>query len=402
MNARIEPSLLGKMSERQVLRALQARGPLSRADVARECGLSAPAVSRAVVALLRSGLVEEIAEPQPTGGRPAMRLQLARDGAQVLGIAIDVDRCRLVSAGLDGQLHDDAIDLPTPATYTALLATLARHARQLMGRHGVATLGVGLSLPGLIDYRAQRSVLSPNVPITDGHSPARDLAAKLGVECLLLQESHALCLAEQHHGEARGLADFAMLDVHTGVGLGVVSGGRLLSGHTGMAGELGHITVVPDGRRCGCGNVGCLETVANDTSLAWRVSKRLGKPVTIDDVIRLHRSGKADLSAELDDVARYLAVALAAVINLFNPTRLFVHGRMFEADDALFAKVVEAASRRSLRPPFQDCKVLRATATKQQGAVAGVIQHLTSALVPTLETNTLCIPTEVRYALPAT
>lgn len=402
MNARIEPSLLGKMSERQVLRALQARGPLSRAEVVRECGLSAPSVSRAVTALLRSGLVEEIAEPQQTGGRPATRLQLARDGAQVIGIAVDMDRCLVVSAGLDGHLHDDAIDLPTPRTYSALIAALARHARELTERPGVATLGIGLSLPGLIDYRAQRSVLSPNLPFTNGHSPAKDLGAKLGVECLLLQEAHALCLAEQYHGEARGLADFAMLDVHTGLGLGVVSGGRLLTGHIGMAGELGHVTVALDGRRCGCGNVGCLETVATDTSLAWRVSQRLGKTVTIDDVIRLARSAEVDLSPELDDIARYLGIAVAAVVNLFNPTRVYVHGRMFEADDSLFGRVGEVASRRALRPSFEDCKVVRATATKHQGAVAGITQRLTSAVAPTLETNTLCFSTEVRHALPAT
>src|SRR5262245_19760995 len=380
MNARIEPSLLGKMSERQVLRALQARGPLSRAEVARECGLSAPAVSRAVAALLRSGLVEEIAEPQQTGGRPATRLRLACDGVQVLGIAVDADTCRLVSAGLDGCLHSETVEVSTPSSYGPLSTTLTRHARQLMARPGVATLGVGLSLTGLIDYRAQRSILSPNLPFTDGHSPASDLAGKLGVECLLLQESHALCLAEQHHGEARGLADFAMLDVHTGLGLGVVSGGRLLTGHSGLAGELGHITVVPDGRRCGCGNVGCLETVANDTSLAWRVSKRLGRPVGIDEVIRLCRSGKVDLAAELDDVCRYLALGVAAVINLFNPSRLFVHGRLFEADEALFARVVEKASRRALGPSFADCQVVRATGQKHLGAVAGIIQHLTSAI----------------------
>jgi predicted NBD/HSP70 family sugar kinase len=402
MNARIEPSLLGKMSERQVLRALQARGPLSRAEVARHTGLSAPSVSRAVASLLRSGLVEEIAEPRPTGGRPATHLQLARDGAQVIGIAVDADRCCVVSAGLDGKLHDDTVEVPTPSSYNALINALARHARQFIDRPGVATLGVGLSLPGLIDYRARRSVLSPNVPFTNGHAPARDLSAKLGVQCLLFQESQALCLAEQDHGEARGLADFVMLDVHTGLGLGVVAGGRLLTGHRGMAGELGHVTVVPDGRRCGCGNFGCVETVATDTSLAWRVSKRLGRAVTIDEVIRLCRSGETDLSAELDDVARYLAIAVAAVINLFNPTRLFVHGRMFEADDALFGRVVEMASRRALRPSFEDCQVVRATGTKQQGAVAGVIQHLTSAVAPAFETNTLFFPTEVRHAPHAT
>src|SRR5262249_17901386 len=173
-----------------------------------------------------------------------------------------------------------------------------------------------------------------------------------GVECVLLQESHALCLGEQAYGEARGLDDFAMLDVHTGVGLGVVSGGRLLTGHSGMAGEIGHITVVAEGRRCGCGNGGCLETVASDSSLALRGSKRVGGTVPIDEVVSLARANRVDLSGDLEDPCRYLAIGVAAVINLFNPARLFVHGRLFEADDTLFSRMVEQASRRALRPSF--------------------------------------------------
>jgi N-acetylglucosamine repressor len=399
MNARIEPSLLGRMSERRVLRVLQTRGPMSRAEVARHAGLSAPAVSRAVAALLRSGLLEETEAPHQTGGRPAMRLRLANQAAQVLGLVLDADRCKVVAAGFDGQLHDEPIDFPTPDCYARLIDALARHARALMDRPGVTTLGAGLSVPGLIDYRSQRGVLSPNVPITDGQSPALDLSRKLGVECVLLQESHALCLGEQHYGQARGLDDFAMLDVHTGVGLGVVSGGRLLTGHSGLAGEIGHITVVPDGRRCGCGNIGCLETVANDTSLAWRVSRRLGKSATIDEVIAIARAGEVDLSSDLEDVSRYLAIGVAAVINLYNPARLFIHGRLFEADGGLFDRVVEMASRRALRPSFCDCKVVRASGQKHQGAVAGIIQHLTSAIAPGLETRTLLFPSEVPDAI---
>jgi predicted NBD/HSP70 family sugar kinase len=387
MTARIEPSLLGKMSERQVLHALQASGPLSRAEVARRCGLSAPTVSKAVVSLLRTGLLEETALPEATGGRPATRLRLARESAQVLGAVIDADRCLVVSASLDGQIHETSRSFTTPDTYPRLLDALTRHARSLMDREGVSTLGLGLSLPGLVDYRSQRGVLSPNVPITNGQSPSLDLSKRLGVECLLLQESHALCQGERHYGQARGLDDYAMLDVHTGVGLGVVSGGRLMTGHSGLAGEIGHVAVVPGGRACGCGNAGCLETVANDTSLAWRVSKRLGRNVDIDEVIALARSGECDLSADLDDVSHYLAVAIAAIVNLFNPARLFIHGRMFEADDGLFDRAVGRAARRSLAPSFADCRVLRATGQKHQGAVAGIIQHLTSAIAPALETR---------------
>ena len=98
--------------------------------------LSAPSVSRAVTALLRSGLVEEIAEPRPTGGRPATHLQLARDGAQVIGIAVDADRCCVVSAGLDGKLHDDTVEVRTPATYPALITSLERASEALEGKTG--------------------------------------------------------------------------------------------------------------------------------------------------------------------------------------------------------------------------------------------------------------------------
>lgn len=393
MTARIEPSLLGKMTERRVIRVLQQHGQLSRAEVARHTGLSAPAVSRAVAVLLQLGLLEEADATHATGGRPATRLRLARQSAQVLGIALDAGRCRLVRASLDGEAHGGLVEVPTPATYEALLDALAVQAAALMRQPDVTTLGVGLSVPGLIDYRAGRCLLSPNVPMTDGQTPALDLGARLGVECVMLQEAHALCLGEQHYGLARELDDFAMLDVTTGVGLGVVSGGRLLTGHSGLAGEFGHITVLPEGgRRCGCGNAGCLETVANDSALAWRVGRRLGRAVTIDEVIAL--SVELDLSAELDETCRFLGIGLAAVINVFNPARLFVYGRLFDAGAGVFDKMVEMAQRRALRPSFADCRVLRATAQKSQGAIAGIIQHLTSAIAPALESKALYLSAE--------
>jgi DNA-binding transcriptional ArsR family regulator len=250
MTARIEPSLLGRMSERRVLRILQALGPLSRAEVARQTDLSAPAVSRAVASLIRAGLLEETESPHPTGGRPAMRLRLANQGVQVLGLVIDAHYCGAVSAGLDGRLHGEPDRFPTPENYPGLIDSLARHAKRLMDRSGVATLGIGLSVPGLIDYRNKCGVLSPNVPITNGHSPALDLSKKLGVECILLQESHALCLGEQYYGQARGLDDFAMLDVHTGVGLGVISSGRSL--------RLRQLRLPGNGRRRFLARLACL------------------------------------------------------------------------------------------------------------------------------------------------
>src|SRR5262249_46748757 len=174
--------------------------------------------------------LEETDAPELARGRPAPKLRLATESAQVLGVTIDAGHCEVVSAGLDGALHDDTLAVPTPTTYPALLTALERAARKVMAKPDVRTLGLGLSLPGLVDYRKGCGVLSPNVPITNGHCPAADLAERLGIDCALLQESHALCLAERHHGLAKGLDDFALLDVGVGVGLGIMSGGRLLKG----------------------------------------------------------------------------------------------------------------------------------------------------------------------------
>lgn len=377
----IRPSLVGRLNERQVLRVIQDRGPLSRADVARECGLSPPTVSKAVASLLKSGLLEEADAPGTARGRPAPRLRLASATAQVLGVTIDCGHCEVVSAGLDGELHADLVTIHTPSSYAALLDAIEAAARELIARPGVTTLGLGVSLPGLVDYRKGCGVLSPNLPITDGHAPAADLADRLGIDCTLLQESHALCLAEREYGQARGLNDFAMLDVGTGVGLGVMSGGRLVTGHSGLAGEVGHLTAVADGGRvCGCGNRGCLETVASDRALALRASEKLGRDVDVDEVIDLLTTGVVDLADELRAAVKYLAVGVAAVLNLFNPATLFIHTRLFETDPGLFDEVVRQAGTRALPPAFADCRIVPAKGSKRQGAVAGIVRRLTDAV----------------------
>jgi predicted NBD/HSP70 family sugar kinase len=376
----IRPSQVGKLNERQVLRFLQEHGPLSRAELVRLSGLSAPTVSKAVASLLRVGLLEETDAPELARGRPAPRVRLATESAQVLGISVNAGHCEIASAGLDGELHDIA-SFTTPGCYDDLIDLLAVKARGLMAKPGVATLGVGISLPGLVDDRDGRGVFSPNLPMTNDRTPARDLAERLGIDCVLLQESHALCLAERHYGLARGLDDFAMLDVGAGVGLGVVSGGQLLKGHSGLAGEVGHVTaVMNDGLLCGCGNRGCLETLVSDAALANRAATKLGRKTDLDEVIRLARSGELHLDDELDEIASYLAIGVAAVINLFNPSTLFIHTRLFEADESLFEKVVARAGKRALPPSFAQCHVVRAKGSKPQGVVAGVVQYVTNAV----------------------
>jgi predicted NBD/HSP70 family sugar kinase len=372
------------MTERAVLRALQDGGPASRADLARRMGNSPPTVSKAVASLLEAGLLEEIDQEESGRGRPAKRVRLASERAQVLGLVIDARECRLVAAGLDGKLNDKEISFATPDNYEELLDTIVQHCRSRIDDVDAAILGMGISMPGLIDYRDKRCVLSPNVPVTDDHRPEADLSEALGIECVMLQESHALCLAEQRYGEAKGVADFAMLDIETGVGLGVVTGGRFLTGHSGLAGEIGHLPLVADGPLCGCGRYGCLETVASDAAIAAAISARVGETLSMADILQRVREGSFELNGELDQACEHLAIGLTTVINLFNPHTLYVYGRLFELREDAFEQLLRETQARALGPAFADCTIVRARGSKRQGAVAAIVEYLTDAVAPSI------------------
>jgi predicted NBD/HSP70 family sugar kinase len=239
-------------------------------------------------------------------------------------------------------------------------------------------LGLGVSIPGLLHGEEKRTVLSPNLHQTDGRQIGKDLAERTGLETVPMQEMDCLCLAEMMYGRARNVDDFAMLDLSDGLGVGFVHKGQILEGHSGLAGELGHVTIQLDGRPCGCGNRGCLETVATDTALLHRLSDRLGRSLTMDEMLAGVRSGSIVPGPEFEEVLQYLAVGLAAAVNLFNPRMLFVYGRFFDADAALFGRLVELTKRRALGPSMAECEIIRAQIDKSQGAIAAVMHHITA------------------------
>ena len=129
MNSKVRPTLLRQMNERKVLEVIQTRGPSSRADVTRFSGISAPTVSKAVAALLDAKLLEELDVEPISQGRPGKLLRLASESVQVLGAVVGIKRCWLVSAGLDGVLHEShQRQFATPDTYEGILDGFAQAA----------------------------------------------------------------------------------------------------------------------------------------------------------------------------------------------------------------------------------------------------------------------------------
>ena len=138
--------------------------------------------------------------------------------------------------------------------------------RQQFGRDGLA--GIGAGVPGNIDMAKGVIVGWGNMPIFNGYAMRDELSKRLGTKVILENDANAASLGEQWMGAGRGVDDLVLLTLGTGVGGGIIVGGRILHGQIGMAGELGHMTISPNGNPCGCGNRGCLEKHASATAVS--------------------------------------------------------------------------------------------------------------------------------------
>ncbi|MBM4010831.1 MAG: ROK family transcriptional regulator [Planctomycetes bacterium] len=375
---RIEPTLLRRINERRLIEALQQHGPQSRATLRRLVGMTAPTVSKAVDSLISRGLLEELDPVRPAVGRPGKLVRMAHRSAIVLGVLIDVETCTVVVAGLDGKIEDSLTRrMPTPNSYAGLIEALEHHGRATLGEAPGAPQGIGVVVNALVNHRTDEVVCCANLPILDQRNPAIDLGQRFGLRGRLIKGTTALCLSERSHGAARGHDDIAVLDMTTGLGLGVIAGGAVVAGHSGMAGEIGHVTVDPNGMRCGCGNRGCLETLATDAALVRMIGRRIGRGIRFDEAKDALSADPAAFAEDVAVVTEHVAIAIAAVVNLFNPTNLFVHSELFAADPGRLADALDRVKRRALTGSLASCTIARSTTTKEQASISAIIHEIT-------------------------
>lgn len=376
-HARVVPSLLRQINARRIMDLLWQEGPVSRAELVRRTSISAPTMSRLMESLERAGLVECDPELQRSSGRPAAVYRPARKGAQVIGVMVGIRDTHVTATGLDGVLDPNrSVSFSTPHTYGNFMTKLAEQVVRVRDMAPAPCLGVGFSVPGLVLDADQRIALSPNLHFLDGCQPGLDLEQRVKVPVLLHQEEHGFCIAERMFGAARGIDNFAVVDICDGLGMAVVSGGRLVTGSRGFGGELGHMTIDPAGEPCGCGNRGCLETVATDLAFTRNVSRQAGRKINIEAAVKAFREGRWNASELMYDALDNLARGVGMIINVFNPELVLVHGSIFEARDSVLGTFCDKVRSHSLRPSFEGCRIERTTVDKRLGGVAALMDRL--------------------------
>jgi predicted NBD/HSP70 family sugar kinase len=327
-----------------VLNAIRTNRLISRADLARQTGLQRSTVSLIVEQLLHERWVEEGAVGHLPRGRKPMLLALNTARAGIIGVNVlpHVTHIVLGDPNLNFKAQESMGTLADPGEF---MRALAQRLRALMSAQPhIAYEGVGVSLPGRVDYARQRLVFAPNLGWgdVDFRTP---LERATGLPVQIENAANACALSEVWTGPHAGVQDLVAVTVSEGIGTGVIANGKLVRGPSGAAGEFGHVSLADNGPRCGCGSRGCWEVYASNAASirnynsgtrgrstghpAARGKRRADASITeFNDLIWLVGRGDALAAEVIDRMAFYLGLGIAMLVNGLAPSVVTIVGEV--------------------------------------------------------------------------
>jgi predicted NBD/HSP70 family sugar kinase len=329
------------INRRIMLNLIRSHQPISRADLARHSGLQRSTVSMIAEQLIKESWVTEGARGHAPRGRRPRFLHLNQERVGIIGINIRPAATKIVLADLDAHFTAQE-SMPTAQNPEVFIEELCSRLSNLIKTHpGTYYEGIGVSLPGRVDLASQKLVFAPNLgwKNVDLKTP---LEKATGLPVELENAANACALAEVWFGRhTEGVRDLIAVTVSEGIGGGMIMNGQLVRGSTGAAGEFGHISLIPDGLECRCGNRGCWELYASNSAgvryytqavspgRAGRAGARPDESMpTFDDVLRLAGQGDAKANEAIDQMAHYLGAGLAQLITGLAPDVIVLVGEV--------------------------------------------------------------------------
>jgi len=281
-------------------------------------------------------------------------------------IGVDLGGTKILAGVIENGHVLASVERPTPTTsQEALLDGLADAVRELP-LDGVTAVGFGI--PSRIDQRTGTAIGSVNVPLVD--VPFREvMRERLGLPVAIDNDGDAAAIAEWRVGAGRGATDMVMLTLGTGVGGGLILGGRPYRGSIGAGGELGHVVIVHDGVPCSCGGYGHLESYVSGKAADELARQTFGPAADAHRLVRIANEGDAAALELLTEIGRKLGSGLGSIVNAYDPELIVVGGGFAAAGELLLAPAREVMEREALKPIREGMRVVRA----ELGTSAGMI-----------------------------
>ncbi|MEV2278129.1 ROK family transcriptional regulator [Nocardiopsis sp. NPDC049922] len=365
--ARTPGRLSSTATSGHILEMIRTGTATSRSEIARATGLSRPTVALRVTELIESGLVVEGTGAVSSGGRPPTLLEFNAASGLILTSALGMARSQAAVCDLDGEIlvrtpGSPDMEQGPEVTVPWLLDTWTEQIASL-GRDPSDVRGVGIGLPGTVEFQAGRAEDRPALGKWAGVPLAPLVAERFPVPVTVDNDVNVMALGEHIAGGHGPADDMIFVKVSTGIGAGLLSGGHMLRGALGAAGEIGHVPVRDGGGLpCRCGNSDCLEAVAGGRRLLESAAARGRRLNGLKELVALAQEGDPVAVTLVRDAGRRLGEALAGAVNLLNPEVIVLGGDLSEAYDHLVAGVREIV--------FQQCTAL---ATRQLRVVPSAL-----------------------------
>lgn len=367
-----DQGFIRKFNTAVILDYLRRFAPLSRAELAARANLNRSTVSIIVNSLIEEGFIQETDFQSARIGRPGMLLTLNPKGGFAVGLEIGVDFISVIVTDFIANVlwQERVLSNPENDQINILdcASELTQKAIDVGINQGLRPLGIGVGVPGLVDLRQGKLVFAPNLQWSN--VPLRLMwSQRFDLPIFIENEANAAALGEYYFGVARGKDSFIYLSAGIGLGGGVIIDGKLFRGSSGYAGEIGHMTIDPDGELCGCGKRGCWETKVGPRAVLSRVRKILadGAPslinnlsgnnlngITFNNVVDAAKMGDSVAVDALKDVGKYLGIGVVNLINIFNPELIVLGGALSLAHEYLLPVIETTVHESSLKPPCEN------------------------------------------------
>lgn len=260
---------------------------------------------------------------------------------------------------------------PTPGTRAEIIDLVGRLLDGLKKETRSPVRAVGLGIPGLYSLKERRIIQSPNLPELDNFDLQPALSKVIDLPFWVDNDANLAAYGEWKSGAGRGVRSLVLLTVGTGIGSGLILDGELFHGMCGFAGELGHITVNPEGDHCRCGSHGCLETEAAAPAIVrnYMDLSRTKKPLAAEEIYQKALKGNTAAKKAYTIAGHYLGIGLGIVINLLNPEKILLGGGVMTTGDFLMPAAVEEAQKRSYKASYACCAIDRASLGNDAGII---------------------------------
>jgi glucokinase len=290
----------------------------------------------------------------------------------VIGVDLGGTNLRTAIVGSDGEIlvkHKEATKAADGwVKVVSRLIDNIRRQLEIGAQMGTEVFAVGVGAPGVILVDKGIVVKSPNFPDWNNLPLKTELEKALKIPVFIENDANAAALGEKWRGAGRDIKSMIHLTLGTGVGGGIILDNNIWHGADGMAGEIGHMTLIPDGRQCTCGNTGCLEMYASARGIVQSFREELEKQnlpaaealkeVTSEKVYQAAREGDAVARRVMKDMGRMLGIGIASLINIFNPERVVIGGGVKDAWPLFIGATHEEIMKRAFQVPAERTEIV--------------------------------------------